>query len=485
MIAYFPNIYEDELLYSTLCRAYVHSGYSAYSYFAETIFSNSKQRIDIELINQLTDDAYQILNKHKCIKEIINQNTMFPTYLHFASPNDKAAVLDAIYNNTNNSYKSHLILHADGIPRFLKYCPLCVANDRRIYGEAIWHRSHQIDFINICPKHKVQLINSRITLSAKASPILHPAEFEIPAYDKTIEIKDALTISFVEYINKVLNTDIEITPNSLGSFLHSWLYSTPYVSKRGEQRNISALCSDIKEYYSKTIFINNIVDSRIQKLFTSRRQNFIEVCLLAYFLNIPTELLCSRTPSSYNQVEDFDSRVHSLYENGVGLNEISRVMGVSSRTIRLTLTPQPSQPQTHTSNFTCGPAKKDWNKLDEQMLPQVKQAIQTLLSESVPRRITVFAVTKQLKLPDKTLYFLTSCMNEIEKHSETQEEFWTRKLLWAYKTTISEGKAINWTSLRNKTNLRRYNAIKCTSHLLKLSTEESLAIIQIISNEPK
>lgn len=37
-----------------------------------------------------------------------------------------------------------------GTDRYLKYCPICAEEDRQKYGEAYWHRSHQIAKLPKC-----------------------------------------------------------------------------------------------------------------------------------------------------------------------------------------------------------------------------------------------------------------------------------------------------------------------------------------------
>ena len=41
MIAYFPKLFEDELLYSTIARYCDHSGFLAFKYAANELFINS------------------------------------------------------------------------------------------------------------------------------------------------------------------------------------------------------------------------------------------------------------------------------------------------------------------------------------------------------------------------------------------------------------------------------------------------------------
>lgn len=478
MLAYFPTVHDDELIYSVLCRLYAHTGYSAYSYFASNVFSNPHQRVNIEFINELTEDAWMKLIESISVSKLINFHTMAPAYLHFeASPHKQDAYKFLINNNV--LYKTKITFNASGELRYLKYCPKCASEDRRKYGEAIWHRSHQIEHINICHIHAIKLINSTISMSGKVSPTLHPAEIEVPIASEEKEEKNELTIDFVKYLISVFNTPISVDNQmKMGTFLHTQLFGTKYVSTRGEQRNISLLCNELKAFYSDTCFINYITNDRVQKLFTSHRHNFLEICLLAYFLKISPIQLCNRIPTSVNQIEAFDNQVLELFRNGVGTNQISRIMGVSSRTVCLIL--KPAEAKERNIKYTCGPVKKNWNKIDEQTLPLVKDSIKKILSSYRPKRVTVFAITKELHLPDKTLYHLSSCLAEILKYRESQEEYWTREMIWAYQDILANSDTLQWTSIRKRTNLRRSNALKCIPTLQANSSADALEIIKIL-----
>lgn len=54
---------------------------------------------------------------------------------------------------------------------YLKYCPICADDDRRQYGEAYWHRVHQIRNMQICTKHNCRLVNSAVV--AKSEQTFH------------------------------------------------------------------------------------------------------------------------------------------------------------------------------------------------------------------------------------------------------------------------------------------------------------------------
>ena len=48
------------------------------------------------------------------------------------------------------------------MPRSLRYCPVCVTEDREAYGEAYWHRLHQVPCVEVCPLHNVFLEESKL-----------------------------------------------------------------------------------------------------------------------------------------------------------------------------------------------------------------------------------------------------------------------------------------------------------------------------------
>jgi len=47
--------------------------------------------------------------------------------------------------------------------KYLRYCPLCVADDIAEYGETYWHRKHQFPGSYFCNKHKIRFVDSLVT----------------------------------------------------------------------------------------------------------------------------------------------------------------------------------------------------------------------------------------------------------------------------------------------------------------------------------
>jgi hypothetical protein len=46
------------------------------------------------------------------------------------------------------------------LPNWLRFCPVCLQEDKNRYGEIYWHRLHQAPGVEVCPLHQVFLENS-------------------------------------------------------------------------------------------------------------------------------------------------------------------------------------------------------------------------------------------------------------------------------------------------------------------------------------
>ena len=183
-IGYFPQVYPDELIYSVLARFYVHSGYPAYTFCAEDIFLNKRVRPDMEFLNVMKPERLESLCKKMSMAELIEKHTMFPYYARFLPYERRNRAFEALCS-MGGDYNNLLAIpkQKNGEHRYLRYCPLCVKEDRTFYGESYWHRSHQLTGVGICPVHGCKLSNSSVMLSGKASPNLVTAEQEIKEMD--------------------------------------------------------------------------------------------------------------------------------------------------------------------------------------------------------------------------------------------------------------------------------------------------------------
>lgn len=478
MITQFPYLYPDELVYSLLARYYERSGYIRYIFAAEDLFQSKTVRPDIEFVNQYTPAALQMITKEITIEQVIEKHTMFPYYGRFLPKERRNKAFKALVQ-TQGNYHNLLPMpkRKNGTDRFLWYCPLCVENDRKQYGETYWHRLHQLQGIKICPIHGCFLNDSDVIISGKTSPTLVSAETAIPQnINSPLFSENRLEFKIARYVADVFSSELDLQGDiTIGQFLHSRLENTPYRSIRGEQRNIALLHTDFTEYYQ------NMTDNwftelwQIQKVLTDDRVNFYEICLLALFLNIPVADLVKMKLPELTQEQRFDEQIFMLHEQGLKYPEIAKRLNAPYDTVKAIgegrygkLHKHPKKP------LKCGTKSYDWQQIDNDTLSLVKDAICKLQGDgnTRPKKVTAYAVQKMLGLPDKQIDHLPQCKEEIAKYQEAQEQYWAREVVWAVNKILNEGQVLNWKHIRNLTNMKKQNFSLCFPEIKKIVSDE-------------
>lgn len=487
MIVQFPSFLPDELVYSLLARYYVKSGYIRYTFAAEDLFQSKTIRPDIEFINAYTPAALQMITKDMSIEDVILKHTMFPYYGRFLPKERRNKAFKALIQMQGN-YHNLLPMpkSRNETDRFLRYCPICAENDRKQYGETYWHRLHQFQGIKICPLHKCYLMDSDVIINGKASPTLVSAETVIPeVINSPLFCDNEIECKIAQYMADVFQSEVDLQGDiTVGQFLHSRLENTPYRSIRGEQRNIALLHANFTEYY-KNLLDNHFTELwQIQKVLTDDRVNFYEICLLALFLNIPaTDLVHMELPKQ-TQEQRFDEEVYRLHEQGLKYPEIARRLNAPYDTVKAigeqrykTYHKEPKK------SLKCGAKSFNWQQIDRETLPLVKDAIKQLQGDGInrPKKVTVFAVERLLGLPSKRIsLYLPLCKSEIDKHCESQEQYWAREVVWAVNQIIRNGDTLNWKHIRNLTNMRKGDLDACFPYLCEFTDDNVIQMVQSI-----
>ena len=419
MISYFPQIYPDELLYSQLARYYYKSGYMAYIFAAEDLFENRWVRPDIEFVNSYIQNAYGAITRNLPLYEVIMKHTMFTYYGRFLDKERRNKAFSALVN-MQGGYRNLLAIPKTNKARYLRYCPLCVSEDRQKYGETYWHRIHQMIGVDVCPIHFCALLSSDVLIGSKAPPRLVTAE-EVASEDcgYTVNCNDTEKRLY-QYISTVFKSDIDLENDvQIGDYLSYRLQNTKYMT--GKMRNMKALTNGYNEFYGTETEL-----WRIEKVLTNGDFKLKNICMLAMFLNITPEELCN--PSLPESVWKRNRKVEYKF-NKPGIKT------------------------------------KNWAEIDDETLHDIQQAVEKLLGSDPPKRVTVYAVEQMLKLPSKQIEHLPKCKNEILKHYESQEEFWARKVLWAVVKITEEEQPLNWKHIRDLTNMRKQNLSSCMPYL--------------------
>lgn len=471
MIAFMPKIYEDELCYSWFSRYYCHSGYSAYGYALDDLFGKRTLHFSAEFISgSFQEDAGKIITDMIPMEKLILEHTMLPI-VRFMDPLRMQKALECMVKQ-EGKIADLLPLPKSKNIRHLRYCPCCAREQREQFGEAFWTRTANINGLNICAEHRCRLKDTDIELSGKQSPRLHIAEQVIEDIDAEY-VDDGLELQFASYLTKVFHSPINGNNGIIISdYLNSKLEGTKYLSVTGMQRNIGLLFNDFKEFYMG-MQDKGITDlSQMQKIFTGYRSGLYEVCQIAFFLGVDAAELSSPALPTKTQEERFNEQVASLREAGCSSKKIARILGADPHSVRRAGTAR--EKAEHDHSVRRGMQRADWERMDEEMLPMVKDACKNLYigKGGVPGKVSITTIERLLNIPGKRIAYLPKCKKEIQKYEETQEIFWARKIVWNYRKLVSEGQIVNYNRLCRPLNLRRANFIASFPFLSLFCEEE-------------
>ena len=192
-LRFFPTPYPDEIFYSVLCRHHARSGNPAFVSTAKETWGK-KISVNLYLPQSLGAVANRIprgagLTAHY----FAVHNTIYP-FLKPLIPKERGQrVLRLLESDRQEAQLAYRLSGLESSRsqkwQFFRCCEGCWKEDIRKYGEAYWHRLHQLPGILVCPVHGTSTRNTTVFLSDThvkfllASPALISNE-AVPAYSK-------------------------------------------------------------------------------------------------------------------------------------------------------------------------------------------------------------------------------------------------------------------------------------------------------------
>lgn len=448
MIAYLPEIYPDELIYSWFCRYYIHSGCITHKMALQEILYKRCNNPSKEFIGHLNPDLYERINTLYDVDSLILNHTMFPQYARFIPTEQRKMALFRIGHDFCDVHHLFAVLPRNDADRFLKFCPLCAAEDRKKYGEAYWHRKHQIRNISICAKHQCRLLNSDVQAKSEQDFTLFPAEISV--YDTEPEIISApLKLAYTAYLTAVFDALIDFENDiPAAAVLYHHMSKTDYMKSSGKTRYTKRFADDMKEYY-ENIGLPDIASMyQIQRVILGSRFDNNVVCQIAFYLEVSVSELIAPNISA-SQVE-----------------------------------------QEQNSHFMKDRPPLDWTAYDEETAPVLEQIARDIYDGTAseigrPERVSEKIIYRELGLPGHRLEILPRCKAIFERYTEPYEETWARRIIWAYKRlkVESNGKPFYWSDIRVISGVRKKNIEKVIPYLRK-HTSHAMAekIIAMVKN---
>lgn len=426
MIAYFPKIYEDELLYSVFARFHIHTGYLFFENTKNKLFKNKETTPIVEFINELNPEIVDFLTKDMTMEEVILKHTMFPYYARFHGEKKRREELNSLIKMESNFCKTIPKKYRN---RYLRYCPVCAKEDRESKGEAIWYRKHQVVGVFVCPIHGCKLIESNVPISREVRHPYITAEQEIR---EDIEIREGsqLEKNFSVYIAKLLSPDMENNSNA-GKFL----------KKKANVPIANDLYKELCEFYSDLGDLSDYINiDSTKKVLNGNNDNALRVSLIAFYLGVPVEELIG----SYK-----------------GICELERKKRVLKKIPK---------------------AKNYWKNQDDMYFSRIESVIAELRGndEVKPERVCVSSVERALGIPKGIIRSMDKCMEYINRENEDMETYHAKLAIWCIKKLLREGKVISWAQICVHAHIMYRYKEKCLRRAKEIAEGDILEIINAL-----
>lgn len=154
MLPYFPEIYDDELLYSVLARAMHHLGAPPYCSFSQYAFGRPDVRAIYDLPSHLAPLTSGLPHGPDLLERLIHRHTLFPYDVAFVDPEVRGRVASAMRDRGKRP------AHALGKPGLrngsidaLRFCADCLSEWEASGVEPYWRRVHQLPSALVCVHH--------------------------------------------------------------------------------------------------------------------------------------------------------------------------------------------------------------------------------------------------------------------------------------------------------------------------------------------
>ncbi len=429
MIVYLPVIYPDELVYSWFCRYYVHSGCFSHKIALQELYCKRSDNPSKEFIGNLNPEAKGQIEKIYSLDALILNHTMYPQYARFIPLEQKKKALYHLKHDCCDIHYLFPVLPRNEGERYLRYCPLCAREDREIYGEAYWHRKHQIRSICTCAKHTCRLIESDVSAKSEQSFTFCPAENHICQNEAVFE-DNVLMNQYTAYFNRVFDAPIDFDKDiPVSSILYDGMSRTKYLKPSGRSRHTKLFAGDMNEFYRG---ICNTAASiyQIQRTLLGSGFDFSVICQTAFFLGIKPEDLTSPCLTAERIQQEQDS--HYMKDS----------------------------------------APVDWDLLDAENAPVLEKIAEGIYNGSAnengrPERVSERLVYRELGLLGQQLENMPKCKTVFEQYTEPYPENWARKIIWAYKRLKESGEDFCWTDIRKISGVKKKNFELTIPYLIK------------------
>jgi len=350
MMHFFPKPYPDELLYSIIARYCLQSGNTNVIYSSEDILGKEHRNVILspELPGNIDLLVSNLPESTKLTSDtFIYNSTLFP-YIASFLPEDRAREIyyimkegqtSVIYNKAglvSGSIKSNLMF---------RFCPKCIEEDINKYGEAYWHRSHQVTGVFMCPIHKEPIYDSHIPYRGNYRMNYIAASKDVCKVESQIKVKDEMAeklIWIAEDIYEILNSPFKYQSLAKKKFLYMEQLIEKKIANMISMIHQKRLRKELIDFWGTEVL--EMVQSPIEEdkecqwlnILTWEQENIslpIRHILLMRFLGIKINDFSSDLPEKTHK-EIWNEKLIELANEKASITKIATMLDSTKKTVR-------------------------------------------------------------------------------------------------------------------------------------------------------
>lgn len=193
-LLFFPAGFPDESLFSLIARYHRLSGNYDARDTLHDLFNKHTHVVTSHLPSQL-DVLVSVLPYALKLtaQDIIDRHTIFPYFRPFLTERQVALSLIAMRGNSGTGLKTLMGLIASqmGGGNCYRYCEQCAEFDIRVFGQAYWHRIHQLPAVQVCVEHNALLVELEASWVAQHRHSLFlPMETDVICHSRRAAISE-------------------------------------------------------------------------------------------------------------------------------------------------------------------------------------------------------------------------------------------------------------------------------------------------------
>ncbi|OAA85082.1 TnsD family Tn7-like transposition protein [Clostridium ljungdahlii] len=488
MINVFPKMYNDELLYSVIARYRRMCGLINKGAVIEDFYGRRQGMFQMLFPLHLNKLSSMIPLGNKITGEkLLLEHTMYPFYTKFLSEQISYSIKDSMLNKTNVSIMVKTCLNSRNVSvnKYLKYCPICVAEDKKTLGESYWRREHQFTGVFFCSKHMVQLQESKVMMRKINNQYVCPDDIKITNVSSINEEYKKYNLKYISLVKELIGADEKrLELFDINRFYRFKLYEIGLATKCGIIYN-KKLFDRFSKFYPrgylyllKSSLGDDAENSWLCKFFSNKHnKSIVKHLLLLQFLRSSISEMFDKAENVEFKKSNYKKQIQvSKLDLNERKKEWMKIIHDNPDSLRCELRNINKAVYSYIYKYdrdwyhevTPKNVKRnkgasiDWNKRDAEFLEKVKAAVNNIKNRSgKPVRISVGSIKRETGIEKKLDNIkLVKTRKYIETVVESKEEYLIRKIEWGITEILGNGETISKNKIRKKCVLNCYRTGK-------------------------